>query len=260
MTQVLFPRVLDTEIPGAINFRDLGGIPVEGGVFRHGLVFRSAMTSRIEPEGIVTMAERFGVRSVIDLRTDDEIQEDGLADFTPAGIRLHSVPVGAETSTTPEERSARMRGLMTGQIPWGEMYSQMAIERGPAYRRFFELVAEEDALSVVFHCAGGRDRTGVAAALLLASLGADDDDIATDYSHTGDLLRPHRHLFVRHAVTAGIPEEEFINMVGATLPGAMHTFLGFLRNEFGSPVGYLHEIGVEEDLLALLRERLVESA
>ena len=260
MTQVVTPRVLDSEIPGAINFRDLGGIPVEGGIFRHGLVFRSAMTSRIEPDGIVAMAERFGVRSVIDLRTDEEIREDGLADFAPAGIRLHSVPVGAETATTPEERSERMRGLMRGQIPWGELYAQMATERGPAYKRFFELIAEEDALSVVFHCAGGRDRTGVAAGLLLAALGASDDDVALDYSHTGDLLRPHRYLFVRHAVTAGIPEDEFINMVGATEPEAMHTFLGFLRTEFGSPVGYLRQIGVEEDLLSLLRERLVEPA
>lgn len=258
MTQIVTPRVLDADIPGAINFRDLGGIPVEGGVFRHGLVFRSAMTSRIEPEGIVAMAERFGVRSVIDLRTDDEIEADGLADFAPAGIRLRALPIGGETAATPEERSERMRGLMTGQIPWGEMYSQMAVERGPAYRQFFEFVAEQDALSVVFHCAGGRDRTGVAAALLLAALGASDDDIALDYSHTGELLRPHRHLFARHAVTAGIPEDEFINMVGATLPQAMHTFLGFLRTEYGSPVGYLREIGVPNDLFGQLRERLVE--
>lgn len=258
MTQVLTPRVLDAEIPGAINFRDLGGIPVDGGVFRHGLVFRSAMTSRIAPEGIAVMAERFGIRSVIDLRTEEEIAEAGIADFAPAGIRLHALPIGGETAATPEERSERLRVLMRGQVSWGDMYARMSVERGPAYRRFFEVVAEEDALSVVFHCAGGRDRTGVAAALLLTSLGASDDDIANDYSHTGDLLRPHRHLFVRHAVTAGIPEDEFINMVGATLPEAMHTFLGFLRAEYGSPAEYLREIGVTEDLLELLRERLVE--
>jgi hypothetical protein len=61
-------------------------------------------------------------------------------------------------------------------------------------------------------------------------------------------------------VTAGIPEDEFINMVGATEPEAMHTFLGFLRERHGSPRGYLHEIGVGDDTIAVLRERLVEPA
>jgi protein-tyrosine phosphatase len=122
----------------------------------------------------------------------------------------------------------------------------------------FKLLAAEQALPAVFHCTGGRDRTGMVAALVLDLVGVDDDVIAEDYLLTQGATERTLSWVEAH-------EPEFAALVGQITPEAREmrpdVILGFLervRATHGSAAGFLTSVGVTEDEQDSLRGRLVE--
>lgn len=252
----LLDKELDGSIPGAVNLRDLGGIPVEGGRVKPGMVFRSGMMHNITSDGLVTLAERHRIRTVVDLRNDMELEQDGLSDFASAGIAHRHVPVitGAATAVT---RTERIRELASGRLLWADMYLKMLQDSPHTFRAFFEVLADQSSLSVVFHCAGGRDRTGVTAALFLSVLGAEDEAIAADYARTGPILARYPERFSRTMQETGLSVEEMTAMVGNTAPEVMLDLMRMIRDEWGSTQGYLESTGLDMAVLPELRNQLV---
>ena len=177
-------------LQGASNCRDLGGYPGQGGrTLRWGLVYRSDHLGLLSDADQAELARR-GINRVLDFRGVDERAA------TPArmpGAALHSLAiepsvmqdmqrvVAAGLELTP----ARMVGLMQ------QLYRALVTDRAPRFAQFFQhLLAAEQPL--VFHCTAGKDRTGVAAALLLLALGVPRELVYQDYLLTNDLyLRPH---------------------------------------------------------------------
>ena len=249
--------VLDFEIEGAVNFRDLGGLPAGDLRVRRGMVFRSGMTHHIGPEGLEYLAERYRVRSFVDLRSEDELERDGTAPFDGSGIRHRCIPVTGITAMTPDKRQERMRALMDGEMTWGQAYRDYLATSVDAFRSFFELVVDAESLSLVFHCTGGRDRTGVSAALLLATLGVDEDTIADDYARTGELLRPHVPKFGQQSEDLQLDERRFERLI-STSREPMRELFEYIRQDYGSVDGYLDEVGVAPAVVRELRGRLLE--
>ena len=179
-------RVLNIE--GVINFRDLGGYVTEDGrKVKWGQVYRSAQLDRLSDKGIDVMA-KMDIRSVIDLRFSDETQryptikkavpnaqisawEDELEPIETTGSDdiQRSWKASLETNDP-----AQVREAMRVNYP-KKLYSHRAI-----YRKMLLQLAKGQ-LPLVFHCAAGKDRTGVAAALLLSLLGVNDKQIVQDY-------------------------------------------------------------------------------
>lgn len=243
-TQTAEPRCLDADIEGAVNFRDLGGYrAVDGRVVRSGRVFRCGMMHHISPAGLATLRDRLGVRTVVDLRNERELADDGVSPFAEYGIDWRNVAIGGETVTTPEEREERFRALAENRVDWCESYITMSGRAAAAFRTFFELAASAERSPLVFHCTGGRDRTGISAALLLSVLGVDDETIARDYSLTGALLQPHLDLFGRQMENLGMTRESWSRLL-ETPAASMRRYLAWLREEYGSPESYLRAAGV----------------
>lgn len=250
-------RCYDDEIAGAVNLRDLGGTPTAAGRVRHGLLFRSGITHCLGEDGLRTLRERLGLRLVIDLRSEEECAGDGVAPFAAAGIARRHIPVVGSTALTPEELRERWERMRRLEHDWAESYLTIVSQRQEAYRAFFETLAEEGALPALFHCTGGRDRTGIAAALLLSALGTPRAVIIEDYARTGRHLAPHVHRFGRQLQTMGMTAEEFRRVL-ETPAAPMAVFLAALDREYGSPLGYLEGIGVKRALLGQLEAQLVE--
>jgi protein-tyrosine phosphatase len=249
---------LDDVIEGAVNFRDLGGLPAEPGTIRRGVVYRSGMTHHITEAGLQCLAKQYGLRTVIDLRSQQEL-DNGLATWQTAGIAHHHVPVLATTEASVEEVSQRFVEMKSGSFDWAGMYVKMLEEGAPAFRQVFLLLAQDEGTPAVFHCAGGRDRTGVTAALLLSSAGVANDVIARDYALTGTYLSPHVDRFTFQSERMNMTRDEMARML-VTTEEAMLRFLDLLSEQHGSVTGYLGSIGVEEDTIITLRERLIEAA
>jgi protein-tyrosine phosphatase len=253
-------RCLDAEVEGAINFRDLGGLDADGGRVRRGLLYRSAMTQTITRAGLRRLAGEYGLRTVIDLRSEEEIASYGTAPFVDLGIAYLHAPVVSRGRAAPAEIVARYRREMReGAFDWTASYLRMVDNSGAAFRRIFAALAAPGALPAVFHCIAGRDRTGVVGALVLGSLGVGADAIAGDYALTGAHLRPHTHHFAHQAERLEMSHEQMATIL-ETEADAMHRFLDEVTRRHGSVAATVRALGVREATLAALLETLIEPA
>lgn len=256
-TQTTNPRVLDATVEGAVNLRDLGGYrTTDGSVVRAGRIYRSGMMHTITPAGLATLRDNLDIRTVVDLRNAEEIEADGVSPFADYDITWRNAPIGGETVTTPEERRERVRAYVANDVDWCESYVRMTDRNAPSFRNLFELMADSASAPLVFHCSGGRDRTGVGAALLLSSLGVDDETIALDYALTGDLLQPHVECFKRQMEGVGMTRESWARLL-ETSADAMRRFLVYLREEHGDAEAYLRQTGVPATAFNAARANLL---
>jgi protein tyrosine/serine phosphatase len=165
-------RHLDWE--GCFNVRDLGGLPTFGGdATRWGAVVRADSLGSLTERGWEQLLAH-GVRTVIDLRNEDEQSED-------AALR----PTAVETIRIALDETADREFWDDWEN--GPQYAT-PLYYGPHLHRFPEKSAEVLAAiasarpgGVAFHCAGGRDRSGQIAILLLALVGVAKEEIVADY-------------------------------------------------------------------------------
>ncbi|MFF8608904.1 tyrosine-protein phosphatase [Streptomyces sp. NPDC015346] len=232
-------RHLDWE--GCFNTRDLGGIPTrDGRTTARGALVRSDAVHRLTARGWQRLWE-YGVRTVIDLRNADEPGEDAAP--RPAGLTTLRIPL-------------HPAGAVTDGI-WG---------RGTplAYRAFLRAhpgqtaavlaaVAAAKEGGVLFHCAVGRDRTGLVSLVLLALAGVSPAEIAADYDLSADRLSP---LFAavgepdpRHRLAALLARE------GTTVRGAVEAALDSF-----DPEAHLGAGGLSGQQIAAVRTRLTAAS
>jgi protein tyrosine/serine phosphatase len=119
------------------------------------------------------------------------------------------------------------------------------------------LLIRDDMAPLVFHCAAGKDRTGVLAALTLGLLGVADDDIADDYALSADAERRYQEWQRRLA-----PEREEAGhaapwMLNPCPREAMLLFLTELRERHGSVDAFARRAGLGDAEIARLRDRLL---
>ncbi|MFN0029761.1 MAG: tyrosine-protein phosphatase [Acidimicrobiales bacterium] len=175
----------DPGLAGPSNFRDLGGYrSADGRTVRWGRVYRSDAL-RLTDDDVAVLRDRIGLRTIIDLRTAWEfgnLEGGGKAHYVQ---RLNQV--GAERFHIPIVDETRMRRQVSEERPPGAKGYGKMLERGAtALGEAFTLIANPELHPLVFHCAAGKDRTGILAALLLGILGVDDDTIIEDYALSQD--------------------------------------------------------------------------
>jgi hypothetical protein len=167
---------------GFHNARDLGGLPTrDGRVTRWGQLIRSAHPLLATVEGW-RAARAAGVRTVVDLRSDPEVVDEVVA--APDGLRLIRV---ALDPWDDEQFWADMKRDRKHGTP---LYFAPFLARKPSrVAAVVTTIGQAEPGAVLFHCAAGRDRTGVLTAVLLALAGVDAIDIADDYDLSHASLR-----------------------------------------------------------------------
>ena len=177
---------MDTRLEGAPNFRDIGGYAAAGGfVVKHGLVFRSGHLAHLT-DGDLDLLHSLGIKTVIDFRPRYEKEMTG-HNRMPDQINYVPIPIG-DPAMAPEVK----RALVDGDFSFlpdlrdanRTLIRDFSIQLGAA----LQLIAEPDNLPLVFHCIGGKDRTGMAAALLLTLLGVPFSTVKDDYMKTNGRL------------------------------------------------------------------------
>lgn len=165
-------------LEGAYNFRDLGGLQTrDGRRLRSGRVFRSDTLQALTAADVIHLREVVGLRGVVDLRRPDEVLSEGRGPLGEATeIRYVNVPLdmAATEGVAPEDV---MRHLYLGCLR-----SEVRLVRA------VEELSEMADYPVVFHCAAGKDRTGVLAAVVLRMLNVADEHIIGDYMKSADAM------------------------------------------------------------------------
>jgi protein-tyrosine phosphatase len=243
MDTTTIDRELRLEV--AHNVRHLGGYATRDGRTTTDAAIRSASLHRLTERGLEQLRER-DVLTIVDFRSDVERERDVTPDTRRFGIRVVHAPVF--------QHDASPAGL-AGEFPGFAAVYAMFLEVGaPAYRVLLETLAEADG-RVLFHCAAGKDRTGVAAALLLELAGVDDETIIEDYAVTERLLAPLKDQWLPQMRERGFDETKAAALLAA--PRAdMEATLQHLRERFGDGEGYARAIGVADSAISAVRARL----
>jgi protein-tyrosine phosphatase len=237
----------------AFNVRDLGGLPADGGrVVRSGVLYRGDGIQRLGPADADAL-RALGLRTVLDLRTDAELADHGV--FSGPGVVHHHLPVLRETwdarSFDPTADHDAVVAFLTAR------YVEM-LEEGPdALAGAITAIADPANQAVLFHCAAGKDRTGVVALLVLGLLGVSDDDMADDYHLT-------QHGTSRWLSWAEQAEPQMLEAMAdqpvAYLASPREAALGLLdelRRRHGSVEAYVAGIGVTDATVERLRSGLL---
>jgi protein-tyrosine phosphatase len=167
-------------LEGGLNFRELGGYHVANGRrVKFGRLFRSGATDALTARDRA-MLESLEIRSIFDLRSNQERLESphGLKDCF--GITYHAHDHdrrGGNLFSLLDSPTLLARDIENAML---HMYQQLPYELADIYRALFQTIAK-GSLPLVFNCAAGKDRTGVAAALLLSAIGVNWDVVLADY-------------------------------------------------------------------------------
>jgi protein-tyrosine phosphatase len=236
----------------AFNFRDLGGYSVGGGHrLRWGRLFRSDALHWMTQGDAHKAREVLGVRSVVDLRDSEEVERNGRAPFLQGPVRYFHVPI------LDGERRASQQAQDSPHFDMADLYLRMLEKGAGDFVRAVQMIAAHAREPVVFHCAAGKDRTGLLAAILLGALGVADDDIIDDYALTARYMEP---IIERMRETPGYAEivRNLPADIFASTPESMAATLREVRAGWGSMRGYLAASGLDPGDLARLELEVVE--
>lgn len=234
------------------NFRDLGGYATgDGRTTKWRTLFRADGLYRLTP-GDIEVLEPLGLRTVIDLRSDIELDERGRFPVDVHPVVFHHLPI-VDTTWADVERPAYERD--EDFLIWA--YQEMLTVGAPRFALAFDALAEPGALPAVFHCAAGKDRTGLLAALLLGSLGVSRDDIVADYALTVEGMARFRVWAAREWPEWAERMKSIPAAFTAALPEAMQHIVDELCAEHGTIRNYVRSIGVSDATLATLESVLL---
>jgi len=251
--QYSYERSLPLE--GGQNFRDLGGYPADGGRHvRWGLLFRSGSMFGLTARDF-TYLENVGIKTVVDFRDTEERRLEPVnwpANYSPHILtRDYSVSALNPTLVHP------------GKIDLGKM-SELIVALYPVlldklngqYRQMFdELLAGHAPLA--FNCTAGRDRTGIAAALLLTALGVPRETVIQDYLLTNRYFDPRRASPVTQQ-WGGLPAEQMKLLEASARPSIEGVFKVIDRHH-GGTAGYLRDrLGLDQKKIDRLRAMYTE--
>jgi protein-tyrosine phosphatase len=237
---------------GITNLRDLGGYPTaDGGTTRWGVVFRADALHKLTAEDVEAFGA-LGVRTVYDLRGDVERTEFP-GPFPSLHVPISGRPDGVAAPPPPPEMTTE-----DGERMMRDMYVGVLEHSATRVGGILRGLADPAAVPAVFHCHGGKDRTGVVAAVLLLALGVDREDVLDDYEATRRYRRvEHQQDSLASMLANGVSPEAAAGVLG-TPRWAMAAAVDAVTDVYGGVDAYLTgPAGMTPDELAALRAALV---
>lgn len=245
------------DLAGAVNARDLGGLPtVDGRVTRSGVLLRADNLQDLTPEDVEELRRR-GLGTVLDLRTSAEVEILGPGPLraTPVKhVHLDLIPHGFEgrsvlDRTIPDENAP--------EHAVDHLYFDYVRDAPDEVATALRTVADPNSGAVLVHCAAGKDRTGVIVALALSLVGVRRDAVVADYARTDERIEAivgrllGEPLYAEHA--GGRELDSF-------RPHAwnMERFLDRVDSDYGGVHGLAMSIGIDEETVARLSRRLLD--
>jgi len=238
------------------NFRDLGGYrTIDGHTVSWRKLFRSGDITGATPEDLRKLREQFGLVSVVNLRSDIEINRSGLGLIPDSGIRFYHVSlipdVGDKNARTERYRDLNNMGEFFVRMAHREQFGRRLVQA-------LETIADPANHPLIFHCSEGKDRTGIVAAMVLRLLGVADEDIVGDYCLSAPFFEERFKRMKNDPQFAqdsyGLPD--FFWQVA---PDSMKLLLDTLDAEYGSAGQYLEMHGAAPSLGLRLKDVLLDN-
>jgi protein-tyrosine phosphatase len=230
------------QLDGGINFRDLGGYKNKAGKrVRWGKLFRSGHLANLSPSDITILKQK-GITEVHDFRRDEEQSRAPSQPIEARTVNDYSMFIGSMSKFWDHLQSGKLNAD-TAHALVVESYSSCHKDVAPAYQRFFQSLINNPDNASLFHCAAGKDRTGIAAALILGALDIDRDIIIEDYLLTLKHFDSDNLISIveGHLKDADVKhwEREWILPYCSVSEDNIHGFLDFIDQQYGDINNYL---------------------
>lgn len=248
-------------IEGTLNFRDVGGYPTtDARIVKRHTVYRSDSLAAVGDAGWERLTE-LGVKEIFDLRHEVEIRTAPYV--SPDGMEITNLAIGPREVQT-EARDVFEFMKAAGVDDFGidfmiDLYQRMFADHAAVFGELLRHLSDPGRLPAVFHCTAGKDRTGIAAALLLSVLGVERETVLDDYELSNEFRSKRRIEELRPRLEAeGIDVEAVRPYLSAPRP-ALAAALDAVDAEHGGVEGFLRDkAGVSPGILHRLREVLLE--
>ena len=229
-----------------INCRELGGMPLAGGkTFRSGLFLRSGSPEWLKPDQFDAV-KAYGVKSVIDLRATEELKGTGNPFAEDPDVEFYNIPLFNGDPNGDDDKT--MEFIINHTL--GDYYVIIAEEMGDRLAEIMRILLNCSGLTL-FHCAHGKDRTGVVAAILYLLAGASRENIVKNYAISYEYLKD----FLAPSI-AKLPD----NMKHILKSDAhnMETFLDYIDSKWnGDVANLLIANGLTESEITALKTKII---
>ena len=241
------------------NFRDIGGYTTQDGQqVRWHRVYRASRLSNLSPADFEALGA-MGIQLVCDLRTEDEVKHE--PDKLPQGIRFSHLP--AQSTANRWVELGRMM-FTADYLPnlLLNAYTRVMLDQNPqVFTQVFQQLADADNYPLILHCAAGKDRTGIAVALIYSLLGIPDEVIIADYTQSNvyyEFFRDTTQRVMLQLEKFGVTKSDFDYLLiadGVLMQKTLH----YIRDKYGSAEHYLLSMaGVDSATLEQVKKNLLE--
>ena len=268
----------EISLPGINNARELGGYKAGDKVIKHGLLIRTGALKDAAPEAVELLKNKYNLKAIVDFRMQSE--RINIPDPEVEGAKYYGFSV-----VEMEDYFARAKDVreVDKQLLWKtndrmalfeqayeygmlgpETYVSFLMEdRGKkAYKEFFKVLLDvEENGAVLWHCTDGKDRTGLAAMLILIALGADKDTVMEDYMLTNVYNSQTLEYVKSRLAGSDMPQRKrdaLMFMLGGVVERYMTGAIEALINSYGSVKEYMfEELSVGDPELKVLRRKFL---
>lgn len=236
--------VTAVDLSGAYNVRDLGCLKTKDGrETKPGVIYRGDSLDSITPDDAEILFTKLRVGSIVDLRTKAETELSGL---------LFPVP-RYQFSVLVEGRLGKEPFPSDDPVELAKVYLHNIETGRPAVKGTFEIIAQDlrGGVATLFHCAAGRDRTGIMAAVLLGLVGVGDGQIAMDYVQSNRNARRVTRKLAENPLYANHHDRPAVILLNEkTIIG----FMRLLRETYGGPRQFCLDAGVTPETIEIMEK------
>jgi protein-tyrosine phosphatase len=242
------PRLIALE--GAQNFRDIGGYRTANGRrVKWGMIFRSADLSKLTGSDLKSL-NGLGIQTVYDLRSTGERRT------APDAFKGGSATVSLEYDNNSQAIQAALRSNPTPELlrsAFRTTYPTLLVTLQPEYHQLFDGLLEGKG-ATLYHCSAGKDRTGIATALILSALGVPRETIIADFLMSNRYYHP-----AANASPMGALAPELSAVLQGVDESYLRTTFDVIDAQYGSVEGYFERaLGVDKAKIARLRKLYTE--
>ena len=252
------------KLKGARNTRVVPAfIAADGKRVKEGAFIRSGKLNKVPKKKLNNFLDEYNVTKILDFRTDVEVHEAGSITY-PSDVEYQHLPLlnKAFFGVTHEKKMSKIlykesKKMKLEDIEPGymtDMYKSIVFDpySQSKFKEFFDVILNnEDGGSILYHCNGGKDRTGITTLFILTLLGVSEEDILRDFAMSDYYNRHYNRSRIILMTLFLFPARKFSRILNSMLHAKriyLENMIAAINEKFGSVLNYLKEaIGINEE-------------
>ncbi len=250
-------------LEGSPNFRDLGGYETtDGRRVRWGQIYRSGALDELTDTDLATL-ESLGVKLVCDLRSPTEVE--AAPDRALPGAAALSIPVFDKSVDPQAVREAVLAGDVSTLGAPGELLLEgsraFITDFSPEFEQMMSRLMDRKYRPALVHCSGGKDRAGLASAIVLLTLGVPEKTVMEDYLLSNTYRAEENAGAITQLQALLDPQElEVVRALIEVRPEYLQTSIDTMKDEYGSVDRYLRKgLGISKAERKRFQDQMLES-